>query len=380
MMIDSMKNPHSSVRGKNLSPKKKDEHRKEKIKKDGGGDKTTFVLVLEEINYCLEILKINKEDNDREISRKIEELFVSNVTTDALNAYGKRIIAMKIISELCASSEINHNIFSQSELFDFLTLAAQAIVVKEQRSSRAKTTTTNEIVFKIYRDIMENYQNSNDSLKLSYPRIIVDVIAVLRRGEDADGNIIVGVSAINEYYQSRKLKASSSGSEVTAATATAVQMHPKVVTTLLTQAGNLEKDQIQKQHRQRKQLIESLIEITGRKSTELEESLTNLNISDIKKISDLCTNYNKIERYCKMVNSKEFRNELERELGRKLTNNQVYRAVLSIRKLRKYIEDLLDRKFVPHETHGINHTKHNLEYGYQVMGLIERTRRRGSSK
>ena len=49
---------------------------------------------------------------------------------------------------------------------------------------------------------------------------------------------------------------------------------------------------------------------------------------------------------------------------------------MSIKKVRKYIEDLLDKKFVAHESHGINHTKHNLEYGYQLMGLIERTRRR----
>jgi hypothetical protein len=36
---------------------------------------------------------------------------------------------------------------------------------------------------------------------------------------------------------------------------------------------------------------------------------------------------------------------------------------------------VLDRKFIPHSSHYINHTKHNLEYGYQVMGLTESTKK-----
>jgi hypothetical protein len=39
-----------------------------------------------------------------------------------------------------------------------------------------------------------------------------------------------------------------------------------------------------------------------------------------------------------------------------------------------------DRKFVPHSSHHFNHTKHNLEYGYQVMGLIGSIRRRGKER
>jgi hypothetical protein len=30
----------------------------------------------------------------------------------------------------------------------------------------------------------------------------------------------------------------------------------------------------------------------------------------------------------------------------------------------------LDGKFVPHGTYGINHTKHDLEYGYLIVGLV----------
>jgi hypothetical protein len=75
---------------------------------------------------------------------------------------------------------------------------------------------------------------------------------------------------------------------------------------------------------------------------------------------------------------KYFIDEIEREQGgNKLTKHQLHIAVVSIKKVRNYIENVLDRKFVPHSSHHINHTKHNLEYGYQVMGLIGSIRRRG---
>jgi hypothetical protein len=300
----------------------------------------TFVPVLEEINNCINILKINKEDS------KLDDLIIQNATHHAFNRYGKRIIALKTISELFVLPETSRTL-SQSELYDFLTLAAI-------EQTRAK-----DMVFKIYRDIMENYQNFNDSLKLNYPKIIVDIIAVLTVGEDTNGQK-VGINTVDDYYQSRKSKASSA--PVQRILTTAAKAKSKVVVA----------------NRIQQNLIEALARITGRQNKDLKESLNNLRDSDIKKISDLCANYNKIEKYCKLTSSKEFRIELEKEVGRKLTNNQVQSAVLSIRKLRKYIENQLDDKFVTHGSHGINHIKHNLEYGYQIMGLIKSNRRRES--
>lgn len=313
--------------------------------------------VLEKVNYCIDILNIEKVDK---ISKKIDELVVQYATTDILKTYGNHIVAMEIVAELCASIGINYN---QSELYDFLTLTAQAIVVEQARA--------NQIVLKIYRDIMENYQNFNDSLKLNYPRIIVDVLAIIHTGENTNHQR-VGVNAIEEYYQSRKVKASSldaapiDTARAVTTTASAQDMH-------ISPSGQ---DVKSKDQDQQQQLIAALIQITGRKDTSIKDSLTNLSSLDIKRISNLCTNYTKIKRYCKLVDSKEFRHELEKELDRQLTYNQIQRAIMSIKKVRKYIEDLLDKKFVAHESHGINHTKHNLEYGYQLMGLIERTRRR----
>jgi hypothetical protein len=52
------------------------------------------------------------------------------------------------------------------------------------------------------------------------------------------------------------------------------------------------------------------------------------------------------------------------------------RAANSIRRVQAYIENILDNKFTLDASHGINRIKHNLEYGYQLVNLIERKRRK----
>ncbi|PWU80144.1 MAG: hypothetical protein DLM72_13775 [Candidatus Nitrosopolaris wilkensis] len=357
--IDSMKRSHPDKHKRSTS-KKRNIYRDDQERKQRKERKDTLnylTLALKDLNYCLNTLKINK-DKDTQVRQKINKFFEQAITTEAISTYGERIATMNVIADFYFSSTSRY-IFSQSELYDFLTLATQGLPT-EQRRDRAI-----ERVFMIYSDIMENYQTSNDSLRFNYPKIIVDVIAILHAGEDTSGKR-VGVNALDEYYNSRKIKGSS---EVTSASAAAVQIN----TTLTADfpADQFEKDQIRKE-----QLIETIVQITGRKNKDIRESLAKLHSSDIKKISDLCANYNKIEKYCKLAtNSSEFRDELEKELGRKLTDNQVQRATTSIKKVRKYVENLLDGKFVPHGSHGINHIKHNLEYGYQVMDLIKHKRR-----
>jgi hypothetical protein len=196
------------------------------------------------------------------------------------------------------------------------------------------------------------------------------VIFMLQRRSDSVCKKI-SLLGIDEYYKLRKLKASEG-----AIAATALDMHTTRTTTITTTKAE---QHLGKDRQIQQQLNQFLVQVTGRRSKELEESLTILHSSEIKKINNLCANYNKVEKYCKLIGSKGgFRNELEREIGRKLTDNQLQSAALSVRKVRKYIENLLDGRFVRHDTHGINHTKHNLEYGYRVMDLIERKERETS--
>jgi hypothetical protein len=244
---------------------------------------------------------------------------------------------MKIIADSCV---VNNRILSQSKIYDFLIIAAKGIDEKREIVS--------DVTFKIYKDIMENYQNSNSSLKSNYPRLIIDIISILHKGIDTSGKK-VALYNIERYYQTRKLKVVRDQQKNSNSMTT-----PNVIN---------------------KELIENLSQITGRGKKELESSLAKLQSPDVKKLSDLCLNYSKLQKYSELVGSAEFGNMIERELGKKLTDRQLQHATISIRKVRIYTENMLDNKFMPHGSHGINHIKHNLEYGYQLMGLIQSKRR-----
>jgi hypothetical protein len=304
--------------------------------------------------YCLNILKI-KEDS--EIYRNAVEL-AQKLPIESANGGNEWISVMEIIS----NASITSYIFSQSQLADFLTLSAKGIEDKRMSSEI--------IIFKIYRDIMENYDNFTDSLKSNYLRIIVDVISVINQGMDTKG-IKVNIIGLERYYQSRKQQAgmSKEGKEAPSPTTTAA---PSIMTTT-TAAAAVHKDKIPLS---KNDLVESLTQITNRKRQELEQSLARLQDSDLKKINELCRNYNKLQHYSKLITKEEFRNEIQKELGRELRSHELGRAINAIRRAQTYIENILDNKFTLDSSHGINHIRHNLEYGYQLMNLIERTRRR----
>ena len=326
---------------------------------EGKGNRILAALE-NDIDYCLDILKINKHDDD-EIETKIKELYAQSIAFFGI--YHKRLIALKIIADIIT---LTSNILSQSQLYDFLMLSAAAVSTEGMRGNK-RLQGTNDIVFKIYRDLMENYETANDILKVNYPRIIVDVVAVLNNGMDMSGKQ-VSVYRVYDYYLSRKsepINNNIAGVSISNIT------------------SDEDKDRTEQDISSKNDLIQSLVRITGRNSKKIEELLTRLNNSDIERIRNLCVNYPKIDKYCRLVASdrKCFIDEIEREHGgRELTKYQLQSAVMSITRVRKYIENVLDRKFVPHSSHYINHTKHNLEYGYQVMGLIESSKRGGGRK
>ncbi|HZD81978.1 MAG TPA: hypothetical protein VE076_03785 [Nitrososphaeraceae archaeon] len=151
---------------------------------------------METLLYCLNILKIEK---DNEIYRNALEL-VQKDRIESANVSNEWISAMKIIAS--AYSSLNNSntfyIFSQSQLSDFLTLSAKGIEENKKSSG-----ILDNLIFKIYRDIMENYENFSDSLKLNYPGIIVDIISIINQGMDTK-DIKVSSIDIERYCQSRK--------------------------------------------------------------------------------------------------------------------------------------------------------------------------------
>ena len=302
------------------------------------------------LTSCLDMLKI--EDP---ATRKKAVEFIGSVPLNTVNTYGKWITAAKAIADACA---VSGRLFSQSEMCDFLTVAAKGV-----DSKRAGAKTVNDATFHIYVDIMENYHKADERTKLHYPRIIVDTISALDKGVDTRGEA-VGVYSLERYYQERK---STAPQEDPAATYAAARPQGERTTTVMHETPSYSDE-----------LVENLMHITGRSRKDLERSLASLQAADVKKITDLSVNYKRLQKYGKLSNPKAFKKEVEKELGRKLTDNQLQHAINSIRKARTYVENVLDGKFVPHGTHGINHVKHNLEYGYQLMGLMEPRKRRSN--
>ena len=292
--------------------------------------------------YCLDVLKIKE---GTEVYTNAVEL-----KQKAQISSNEWIIAMKTIA---SASYITSYIFSQSQLSDFLTLAAKGV---EQDK-----TSSDIIIFKMYRDIIENYDNFTDSLKTNYPGIIVNVISVINRGSR------VNPISIEKYYQSIKQQAAMAEEE---------RLEKTSMTTMTTTAAAaaihkakipLSKDDV----------VECLVHIINRDRRELEKSIERLSYSDLKKISEISRNYSKLQRYStKLITKEEFKNEIQKEVGRELRPYQLTRAANSIRRVQLYIENILDNKFVHDSSHGINHIKHNLEYGYSLMNLIKLPRRR----
>ncbi len=336
--------------------------------------------------------EINTPSVEELLNRTLEELRVSEtkIRKDALTimrkAFGNTVnpieIWLDMLKAIVLSCEANQYFFSRSELCDFLTIGSKGPDSRKEiqvsnGGGQPVTRLIDDAILSIYKDIMENYDNSNDTLKSNYPKIVLNIASIVHSGTDLNGER-VGVYGLDRYYQRNKNAASDkilslpmildSLSQYVAQGGDSIPEKERTVTHKSRPKG------FAKAHR--KDLTNSLSVLTQRKKKELEELLMKIPDQDYKKIADLCINYNKLQKYSKLVGTKEFSGEIEKELGKKLTDRQLQHATISIRKVKIYIENVLDGKFLPHGSHGINHVKHNLEYGYQLMGLIKYRRRK----
>jgi hypothetical protein len=304
------------------------------------------------LTSALNALKVE----DASIRKKAVE-FIGSLSLATINTYGRQITALKAIADACA---VNSKLFSQSEICDFLTIAVKAIDPKNSNSKAV-----NDATFHIYVDIMEHYVAIDNNLKMHYPRLIVDTISALEKGVDTRGRA-VGIYSIDRYYRERKQTVTQEDPAAGYVLQTINEKRPSFTSSALTESYTDE-------------LVENLMQMTSRPRNDLEHSLATLHPIDIKKITDLSFNYKRLQKYNGLLSTPEiFKCEVEKELGRRLTDNQLQHAINSIRKSKTYIENILDGRFAPHGTHGINHVKHNLEYGYQLMGLMEPRKRRSN--
>ena len=283
--------------------------------------------------------------------------YVEKISVRELQVQPNFLEAVRVIVQ--AAREIGY-IFDHSELSDILTIAVGELR-KDRREEEKSLQTFDQVVFNIYKDLNENYQSFNDFLKESYPEILVNVISVIHSGKDASGVRIDSYNA-EAYYRTRKDQQDVAQSFNLDFSKVELSQVRKPV------AGRVISDQ---------RLVDSLAQITGRTTESVRDALQGLSEYDLNSIKDLCSNYNKLQKYYDIAgDEREFKEIAERELGRKLLDSQVQHAILSVRRSKIYIENILDDKFVPDKSHGINHVKHNLEYGYQLIGIIQSKRKR----
>ena len=296
-------------------------------------EKVSINEIIDNIFYLINLDNMEMKRNIVEISR--------NSTHQ--NPSEKWLYALKIIS---IYSVKNKEFFSQSQLYDLLTIMSR---ITDER----KKDVVNTITFSIYRDIMENYNKINENLKLIFPVIIVNLMYIIIYGQDIEGNS-VNLFAINNYYQNSKIN---------------LENELKKILSFKLESSSIQDVQDDK-------LFEILEKLTGRNKKDIQNTFRNLIEPDKQKIENVCRNYHKLQEYSELMETDGFIKIIEKEAGRKLSGSQLQHAANSIKKTKIYLDSILDSSFVPKGKHGINHVKHNIEYGFQLMGIIQSKRRK----
>src|SRR5215475_11465169 len=98
----------------------------------------------ETLTRSLQLLKISHRS---QISEKAFQI-IEKATSDQIKTYGNWILALSAIADSYLATK---HISSQSEVYDFLTIAV-ATTIGERRRTKA----IDDIIFRIYRDIMAN--------------------------------------------------------------------------------------------------------------------------------------------------------------------------------------------------------------------------------
>jgi len=296
-------------------------------------EKVSINEIIDNIFYLINLDNMDMKRNIVEISKN----------TTHQNPSEKWFYALKIISIYAVK---NKEFFSQSQLYDLLTIMSR---ITDER----KKDVVNTITFNIYRDIMENYNKINENLKLIFPVIIVNLMYIIKYGQDIEGNS-VNLFAINNYYQNSKLN---------------VENKLKKILSFEIESNSI-------QDIRQSEIFEILEKLTKRNEKEIQNAFQSLIEPDKQKIKNICRNYHKLLEYSQLMSTHRFSELIEKEAGKKLSESQIQHAANSIKKTKTYLESILDGSFVPKGKHGINHVKHNLEYGFQLMGIIQSKRRK----
>ncbi len=307
-----------------------------------------------------------------------------------------------VLKTIAYSLQSNGVVLSKDKLYDFFIESYKFLITNTGEIKGNPASIRSGIIdnsfFEICNDLLISYDLYDEKIKIQIPNLIVDVNAALFFKTDPYGKKI-STFQIKPYYISKKESLVSNNFPLHSSKA--MENLPDTVSSikdLNAKSHNSQKKAIEPQKIKKLDsdsdavvvldeaesiydgIIHGISRITRRDCHSIRQSLTTLPNKEIKKLHDLCNNYDKIIRYGKLDNPKEFKLEVELDLKHPLSDKQARHSQACIKKVHYYIESMLDRKFEPHLTHGINHVKHNFEYGYSLAGLIGNSRSRNEPK
>jgi hypothetical protein len=307
-----------------------------------------------------------------------------------------------LLKTIAYSLQSNGVVLNKNKLYDFFIASYKFLITNTGKIKGNPAGIGSGIIdnsfFEICNDLLISYDLYDEKIKIQIPNLIVDVIAALFFKTDPYGKKI-STFQIKPYYISKKESLLSNDLPLNFSKAT--ENLPDTVSTikdLNVKSHNGQKKAIKSQKTKKLDsnfdtvvvldeaesiddgVIHCISRITGRDCLSIRQSLTTLHNKEIKKLHDLCNNYDKIFRYGKHDAHKDFKLAVELDLKRSLTDKQARHSQTCVKKVRYYVENMLDRTFEPHLTHGINHVKHNFEYGYSLAGLIGNSRSRNEPK
>ncbi len=300
-----------------------------------------------------------------------------------------------VLKTIAYSLQSSCTVMAKNEVYDFFITSYKFLAThvdktkSNQESPKSNSMMVDNVIFEICNDVLNNYDKYEDAIKIQIPNLIVDIVTILFLKVDPYGKK-VSIFQIKPYYVSKKKcllnKEYFYPSKISFAEDTESLVEDKKP-----KSHNNYKEKsvkpgeameinsnpgavLDNKNSMRSDMVFKINQITKRDSESIERSLSSLPEKEIRKLYDICNNYNKIVKYNNFDNLKDFKSELENELKRPLSEKQIRHSQISIKKVHFYMENILDGKFEPHLTHGINHVKHNFEYGYRLAGLLRNTK------
>ena len=292
----------------------------------------------------------------------------------------------------------NTFVLQKSDVYDFFIMSYKFLIdhlIKKQVNSIPFTLSTfDNVVFEICNDFLHTYDTFDKNMKIQFPNLLVDVLCIIFFKSDLDGKK-VSLFQLKTYYESKKSsllehvysypskelqflpgKSTENSREQVDSTDTVrvPSTTKKIYTDVKRDKSQSYASELLNTGYMTDEMVLRLAQIVQRDPDQVKKSLSVLPEKELQKLHDICNNYNKILRYGKLIELKDFKTEIESELGRSLSDKQIRHSQISIKKVQFYIENILDGKFETHLTHGINHVKHNFEYGYRLVGLISNTK------